>query len=136
MDFFWQHVSSNRDDFRGPPGDVNNLWGQDRDAMRNGHWSGFTQRPLLLEDFAVQESMGPITDRTQEYLGSSDVVIMRARRQLIASLEALKAGMRPWGLGEDGIDYQKIRATQLTLRPDEDWRKIDAFEVTAKAVGA
>ena len=56
------------------PFDVNNFggfsggrddnWGQDRNAMARGHFSGFTGN-LLQEDTVTQISMGPITDRTR-----------------------------------------------------------------------
>jgi len=117
------------------PGRADNRWFQDREGIKSGKtYTGLYG--TTMQDIAVQESMGPIHDRTQEYLSSSDVVIIRARQQLIASLEAHKAGWRPWGLGDGAIDYAKIRATQLTLGKGEDWRKIDAFEETAKAASA
>ncbi len=32
--------------------------------MKAGHWSGIVGRGNAYEDFVVQESMGPIVDRT------------------------------------------------------------------------
>jgi hypothetical protein len=40
----------------------------------------------------AQETMGPIYDRTQERLGTSDVMIIRTRRKLLACLQAFAQG--------------------------------------------
>jgi hypothetical protein len=37
---------------------------------------------------AMTESMGPIIDRTNEQLGTTDVLIIRTRRRLLASARA------------------------------------------------
>ena len=50
--------------------------------MGAGHATGFG-RSLLEEDAAVQTSMGPIVDRSQEHLSSSDVAVAHARRMLL-----------------------------------------------------
>ena len=62
-----------------------NLWGQDRDAMAKGHFSGFTQS-VLHEDVGVQMSMGPIVDRSEETLCGTDLAIVRMRRFLLEKL--------------------------------------------------
>ena len=63
-----------RRNFASLTGDRSNRWGQDRESMNHGHWSGFT-RSAIQEDTAVQVSMGPIVDRTKENLSSSDVAV-------------------------------------------------------------
>ena len=42
------------------------------------------------EDRGMQESMGPIYDRTQEHLGTSDMMVIMTRRKLIAAAKALR----------------------------------------------
>jgi nitrite reductase/ring-hydroxylating ferredoxin subunit len=42
------------------------------------------------QDQAMQESMGPIYDRTKEHLGASDTAIIRVRRRWISAAKALK----------------------------------------------
>jgi nitrite reductase/ring-hydroxylating ferredoxin subunit len=69
-------------------------WGQDREAMARGHFSGFTGN-LLQEDTVTQVSMGPIVDRTKEHLSSSDVAIIHLRRTLLSVLDELEAGRPP-----------------------------------------
>jgi nitrite reductase/ring-hydroxylating ferredoxin subunit len=66
-------------------------WGQNRAEMAAGHFSGFTQS-VLHEDVAVQLSMGPIVDRSQETLASTDLAIVRTRRHLLSLLDRYEAG--------------------------------------------
>jgi phthalate 4,5-dioxygenase oxygenase subunit len=68
-----------------------NNYGQDRDAMRNGHFSGFV-KTLLHEDASVQLSMGPIVDRSQENLCGTDMAVVRMRAFLLDLLARQDAG--------------------------------------------
>ena len=99
------------DDFAADRGSIATNWNQDREAMKNGHWSGL-MRNFVYEDFIVEESMGPIADRSQEYLGSSDRVITRFRKILFEALKNHERGELPFGLG-GGIDYSAIRALAI-----------------------
>lgn len=102
-----------------PPGEN---WGQDRAAMAQGHWSGFHH--VNTEDFAVTLSMGPITDRSEEYLNAGDRGVIRARKQLLDTVKAYIAG-KPMDLVQhDTIPYATIRATTAVQTADDDWRAI------------
>ena len=92
------------DDYAGLRGDRSNAWEQDRGLMKSGHFTGFG-RSLLEEDAVIQTSMGPILDRTQEHLSSSDVAVANLRRMLLDALETAKAGELPPGsaLSPDGV---------------------------------
>lgn len=68
-----------------------NHWGQDREAMAEGHFSGFT-RSVLHEDVGVQMSMGPIVDRSLENLCGTDLAIVRMRSFLLDLLARHAAG--------------------------------------------
>lgn len=68
-----------------------NNWGQDREAMENGHFSGFT-RSVLHEDLGVQMSMGGIVAREQEQLCGTDLAIVRMRQFLLEMLRRQDAG--------------------------------------------
>ena len=81
-------------------------YGQDREAMKNGHFSGFTGS-LLQEDVVTQASMGPIVDRTLDQLSSSDVAIIHARRMLLEALEDVASDRTPPGAG-DGLDFRDV----------------------------
>ncbi|MCS0639649.1 Rieske 2Fe-2S domain-containing protein [Streptomyces sp. LP05-1] len=97
-----------------------NGWGQDRAAMRAGtSFSGI--RGLVLQDVAVQESMGPIVDRTRENPGKSDRGIVRVRRFLLDALKTHAAGGVAAGLGDDA-DYGAVRSAVVVAPRGTDWR--------------
>jgi len=75
-----------------------NNWLQDREAMQNGtSHSGIAGANI--QDIAVEESMGPIYDRSKEHLGTSDIAVIRMRRLLIDSARAhAERGETPIGL--------------------------------------
>jgi phenylpropionate dioxygenase-like ring-hydroxylating dioxygenase large terminal subunit len=104
-----QNPAAKPDDF--PPATIGgrtNRWGQDRGAMMRGHFTGFPH--LNTEDFATAESMGPIADRSQEFLSSSDLAIVRLRRVLLNLVkESVAKGGAPV-LNHQDIAYDAIRA--------------------------
>lgn len=64
--------------------------------------------------------MGPIYDRTQEKLGSSDMMIIRVRRRLLAAAKALaERGVTPPGVDDPEV-YQQ-RSGGIVLPKDVDW---------------
>ena len=65
----------------------------DRDAQRTGIFSGVSD--FVSQDLMVIESMGPIYDRTQEQLGSTDRAISRMRHVLISAAKGLADGKEP-----------------------------------------
>ena len=113
--------SGDRDDFASDLGGWDNRWNQDRELMKQGHWTGIA-RSLPLEDFAVQEAMGPIADRSGEQLGSSDVTIVRTRRLLLDAARRHLAGETAPETGHDAI-----RALAIRLAPGADWRAVDTM---------
>jgi phthalate 4,5-dioxygenase len=104
-----------------------NNWMQDRERMRAGSWTGITG--VNMEDVAVEESMGPIFDRTKEHLGTSDVAVIRMRRLMIDSARALaEKGEAPIGLREP-IDLRRLRAEEAMLPVDASWEdKLSTYE--------
>lgn len=67
-----------------------NNFRQDRAAMKAGDFTGIQGIPM--QDMAMWESMGPIADRSEDHLGSSDVAIIQFRRQMVAAAKACAAG--------------------------------------------
>jgi phthalate 4,5-dioxygenase oxygenase subunit len=106
--FFAGTETYDRDEICPPLGGPETVWGQDREAMKRGHATGFTNN-LLAEDTAVQMSMGRITDRTREQLCSADKAIGFARQVLLDSVRAWRNGETPRGASPD-IDWRGIRA--------------------------
>jgi hypothetical protein len=97
-----------------------NMWMQDRELMRKESWSGI--RGLFVQDNAVQESMGPIVDRTIEHLGTTDAAIIKARKLYIKAAIALaEEGVEPPGVWEQG-DYELIRSDAYVQPVDSPWK--------------
>jgi phthalate 4,5-dioxygenase len=70
------------------------------------------------QDFAVQESMGPIYDRTQEHLGSADTAIIQMRRLLLEAVRDVADGRDPIGSQGQG---RNVRPAQMYLPEDAPW---------------
>jgi phenylpropionate dioxygenase-like ring-hydroxylating dioxygenase large terminal subunit len=91
----------------------------DRSRQRESNFSGIEESPPL-QDAAVQESMGPIVDRSREHLGSTDAGIIRVRQRLLEAAVALRdSGQEPVGVAVPGA-YGR-RGCQLVLPRDADW---------------
>jgi phthalate 4,5-dioxygenase len=106
------------------PGDASNNWGQDREAMRQGHFSGFPQS-LGTEDFAVITSMGPIVDRTKEFLGSGDGALVQVRRCMLRSVQQFMDGQVPDLAKHAEIDYGAIRPMARKLKGEQVWKGLE-----------
>jgi phenylpropionate dioxygenase-like ring-hydroxylating dioxygenase large terminal subunit len=91
----------------------------DREAQeRDEEYSGIDG--IHLQDQAITESMGPIYDRTQEHLGSSDAMVIRARRLLIrAARELAENGTVPPGV--DNPAGYAVRSGGVILDEGADW---------------
>jgi phthalate 4,5-dioxygenase len=100
-------------DFGGFSAGRDENFGQDREAMRDGHFSGFLGN-LLQEDIVTQVSMGPIADRTREHLSTSDVAIVHARRRLFEALADAEAGRHPSG-PPDTLDFRDVNPIDAVL---------------------
>ena len=126
------NTSGDPDYFNSDMGDVTDLWQQSREAMKDGHWSGIIGRGNAYEDFAVQESMGSIVDRSKEFLGSCDHVIIRARSQLLRAVNRFQKTGETSFNGQD-VQFDRIRAISFAYPKGGDWREIDAFNPPAMA---
>jgi nitrite reductase/ring-hydroxylating ferredoxin subunit len=97
---------------------LDNDYQLDRDDQHTGIFSGVQDYDS--QDFMVTESMGPVYDRTQEQLGSTDRAISRMRRILVSAARGLAAGGEPPAVGD--LDYEAVRGAEKILAPGEDWR--------------
>jgi hypothetical protein len=106
-----------------PKADASNDYLLDREKVHNG--ASYTGLPsVVLEDQAITESMGPIYDRSQEHLGTSDIMIIRTRLRLLRAAQALrdKGEMPP---GVDSPAFYRQRSGGVILPRSVDW-----FEAT------
>jgi phthalate 4,5-dioxygenase len=65
--------------------------------------------------------MGPIVDRSQEYLGSTDRAIVAARKILFEAMTAVERG-EP-APGSDPATHRDIRAYDAIVPPGMHWRE-------------
>ena len=87
----------------------------DRAAQKAGRtFSGV--EGIAMQDASLQESMGPIVDRTKENLVSTDNGIIMARHRLLRALKAYTDK----GVVPPGVDpqHQRVRSAAIVLPPD------------------
>jgi phthalate 4,5-dioxygenase len=82
------------------------------------------------QDYAVQEGMGPIVDRSKEHLGTSDRAIVTMRRLLLDATRTVERGEDPPGI--DPTAYRTIRPYDNMIAGGQDWRDAFAKELVAK----
>ncbi|MBX9757164.1 MAG: aromatic ring-hydroxylating dioxygenase subunit alpha [Beijerinckiaceae bacterium] len=81
------------------------------------------------QDIALQEGMGPIVDRSKEYLVSSDRAIVTMRRMLLDAMTSVENGDDPPALKSESIG--KVRGHDGLVPADEDWRTALAHQAEA-----
>ncbi|MBV9326879.1 MAG: Rieske 2Fe-2S domain-containing protein [Chloroflexi bacterium] len=94
----------------------------DRTVQRENRGSaGFTGiSGIAMQDAAITSSMGPIYDRRQERLGTSDAMVIRVRRRLIAAIRAhMQNGAVPPGV--DTPEAYRVRSGGVLLPEGADW---------------
>jgi phenylpropionate dioxygenase-like ring-hydroxylating dioxygenase large terminal subunit len=83
----------------------------DRAAQKSGRsYSGV--EGFGMQDGSIQESMGPIVDRTKENLVSTDNGIIMSRHRLLRAIKALEKGEMPPGLDPA---HQQVRSAAVVL---------------------
>ena len=101
-------------------GGAEERWGQDREAMERGAFSGFS---LHAADFAIGESQGPITDRSQEYLCDSDVALIKLRALLLDAVKSFARGQAPRIARHERDAYTDVRVGDRIIRRGESWTR-------------
>jgi phenylpropionate dioxygenase-like ring-hydroxylating dioxygenase large terminal subunit len=88
----------------------------DRDAQKAGRtYSGV--EGIAMQDASLQESMGPVVDRTKENLVSTDNGIIMARHRLLRAVKALMdKDVQPPGVD---LAHQHVRSAAVVLPPDQ-----------------
>ncbi|MGV9871084.1 hypothetical protein ACWDV6_52305, partial [Rhodococcus koreensis] len=121
----WSGVGDLDDDFH-MDFHSGNMWRQDRDLMdRKKHGDHFSFSGMTgnqTEDLGVQESMGPIEDRTREHLGTSDLAVIRMRRLMLDAARRNTRGETPLALG-GGFLYGEIRPGEDLIEPGVRWQE-------------
>jgi phthalate 4,5-dioxygenase len=97
----------------------------DRDQQQRGE--SYTGVPgIPMQDQMIQESMGPIIDRSLEHLGISDRMVMITRRALLDAVKEYKdKGVLPQVLNEPSLAKQATGGDMLVAK-GVDW--LEAYE--------
>jgi phthalate 4,5-dioxygenase len=114
---------------------LQNRYQQDRAAMKRGDFTGMKGIPT--QDMAMWESMGPISDRSRDHPGSSDMAVVQFRRMMVAAAKKFKEGGP--AIGTPGSSKEPV-PPQVTLASFEgivpkttDWRTLGVSQDEAAA---
>ena len=113
--------------------DMDNRFGQDRQAMKAGNFTGIKGFPN--QDIAMWMTMGPIADRSLERLGASDQAVVEFRKQMVEAAQAFRDGKPAIGTGAAQVP-QGTCSYQAVLPKTSDWRNIRNPGDIAAAVAA
>jgi phthalate 4,5-dioxygenase len=113
-----------------PQENKDNDYLMDRAAQKRGEtFSGV--RGIAQQDASLQESMGPIVNRTKERLVSSDTGIIKARQKLRKAVEALRDhGVTPPGVDPD---HHRVRSAAIVLPQAESFIEASREALAARA---
>lgn len=100
----------------------------DREMQRTRTFTGITG--LNTQDFALQEGMGTVVDRSLEHLGTSDRAIVAMRRLMLEAVEVVENNGSPRGL--DPLASRDMRPYDGILEGDDEWPEAFAAELAAK----
>lgn len=95
----------------------------DREAQRtNRIYTGIAN--IGMQDQAMTDSMGEITDRSREHLSPSDIMIARTRRRLLRAARALATdGTPPPGVNDPFV-YQLARSGEMLVDKVDSWQEV------------
>ena len=100
--------------------------------MKRGDFTGITGIPA--QDMAMWESMGPITDRSQDNPGASDLAVAQFRRMMVAAAKQFRDGGPAIG-AEKELPYASLSSFEGVVPKTTDWRTLGVAAqpaVTAK----
>jgi phthalate 4,5-dioxygenase oxygenase subunit len=104
---------------------------QDRAKMKAGDFTGIEGIPF--QDMAMWESMGPIADRSEDHLGSSDLAVLQFRRQMVAAVKAFQKGAPALGTAEPRPRHVELASFEGMLAKGADWRSLTRRAVVEAA---
>ena len=100
--------------------------------MKRGDWTGITGIPA--QDMAMWESMGRITDRSEDHFGSSDLAVAQFRRMMVAAAKKFQEGGPAIGT-QKRVRYVDLGSFEGLVPKTADWRTLGVAQpehITAK----
>jgi len=101
----------------------------DRDLQHTGNFTGIVG--ISEQDAAVQDSQGPIADRSREYLGPTDRGIIQFRKYLMQAARDLEKGVEPPTVC--AADRYAVRAGAAVTASSKSFEDVLADRFGAKA---
>jgi hypothetical protein len=92
----------------------------DRQLQKTSSMTGIAG--VNTQDFALQEGMGPIVDRTKEHVGTTDRAIILLRKVLLDAIATNEKGGTPPAV--DPATYRGVRAVDRTIPKGTNWRVV------------
>jgi phenylpropionate dioxygenase-like ring-hydroxylating dioxygenase large terminal subunit len=112
-----------------PVANKDNDYLMDRAAQKAGKFYSGVEG-IGMQDASLQESMGPIMDRTKEHLVQTDMGIILARQRLIQAVNAfVEKGVIPPGVDPE---HQRVRSAAVILPPDQPFKDGAREALTAR----
>jgi len=101
-----------------------NNFGQDRQAMKLGDFTGIDGIPN--QDIAMWETMGRtgISDRTKERLGASDIAVVEFRKLMVEAARRMRDTSVAIGRTKPHIPHAKISSFEGIVPKATDWRTL------------
>ena len=96
--------------------------------MKLGDFTGI--RGIPMQDMAMWASMGPITDRTRDRLGASDLAIVEFRRIMVDAARRFVADGTALGAEAHKADAA-LCAFEGVIPKSDDWRTLGRIAGTA-----
>ncbi len=91
----------------------------DREMQKYKTYTGI--EGINTQDYAIQEGMGVICDRTKEHPGTTDRAVLAARRLLLEAADSVKDGKPP--RGTDPAAYRGVRASEIVTEEGVPWQE-------------
>lgn len=98
----------------------------DREKQRTLSYTGI--EGFATQDAAMTESMGPITDRSEEHLAPTDVYVVALRRFLLKTAKDFRKGIEPPGVALASPDAYRAATTctAVLVSRGESWEEAEA----------
>ena len=90
----------------------------DRELQKSESFTGISG--INTQDFAIQEGMGPVCDRPNEHLGTTDRAVIAARQALFEAMEQAELG-KPVP-GADPQTHRNVRAVDNYIPKGAAWQ--------------
>ena len=107
-----------------PKRTLDNDFGQDRQAMNEGSFTGIEGIPN--QDLAMWVGMGPIVDRSQDRLAASDRAIVEFRQLMVEAAAQMRDEVQALGAGDAASKQSQIASFEGIIEKTVDWRQLEA----------